>query len=34
MNKFAALLLYLVLSVSLAAPAALCAGEEPLPTVL
>ncbi len=34
MKKFAALFLSLLLSLSLAAPAALCAGEEPLPTVL
>ena len=33
MKKFAALFLSLLLSLSLAAPAALCAGEEPLPTV-
>lgn len=32
MKKFAALFLSLLLSLSLAAPAALCAGEEPLPT--
>ena len=31
MKKFAALFLSLLLSLSLAAPAALCAGEEPLP---
>ena len=34
MKKFAAPFLSLLLSLSLAAPAALCAGEEPLPTVL
>ena len=31
MRKFAALFLSLLLSLSLAAPAALCAGEEPCP---